>query len=292
MKIGSIVVFGDSLQDNGNVVKTLGIPGEPYDRGRFCNGLVACEHLADMIKQRQGAAAMMLTNYAIGGAYTTGKNPKSLLTDHAFSVCQQIDRFVALEGRFQHDSLVMINGGGNNFLFAIHNEKPYFNLPAVYRVASDLVRSVDRIVKLGARNIVVWNVPDVTVAPAYKVIPLPGWLVVNLKKYIKKHIVKENKKLSQGILELQKKYPDVQIRLFDAYSFLHEALDSPLAFGFEDAVEACVKSFGGVDAKGEIQKDISIEHDPQTYLFWDYVHPTAKAQKMLAERIFTLIYPL
>ncbi|WP_440616104.1 SGNH/GDSL hydrolase family protein [Cysteiniphilum sp. 6C5] len=293
MTVGSIVVFGDSLQDNGNIIKTLEIPGEPYDRGRFSDGLVACEYLGKMLKEKQQTIAdIKLNNYAIGGACTSGKNPKSLLTAHAFSVQNQIDRYVAQQGRFADDALIMLNGGGNNFLFAVHNEKPFLNLAAVYRVASDLLSSIDRVIKLGAKRIVVWNVPDVTVAPAYEVTPFPKPIVVWLKKYIKRNIVKQNKQLESGVNKLKEKYPFVQIYLFDAYTLLHEALETPMAFGFDNATEACIKSFGGVDANGEIQTDISIEHDPQTHLFWDYVHPTTKAQKMLAEKIFDLLHPL
>ncbi|WP_119328828.1 SGNH/GDSL hydrolase family protein [Cysteiniphilum halobium] len=293
MTVGSIVVFGDSLQDNGNLIKTLEIPGVPYDRGRFSDGLVACEYLGTMLKEKQQTATdIKVSNYAIGGACTTGKNPKSLLTAHAFSVQNQIDRYVAQKGRFTDDALVMLNGGGNNFLFAVHNEKPFLNFPAVYRVASDLLCSIDRVIKLGAKKIVVWNVPDVTVAPAYDVTPFPKLMVIWLKKYIKHNIIKQNKQLEIGINRLKEKYPFVQIYLFDAYALLHEALETPMAFGFDNATEACIRSFGGVDGSGEIQTDIPIEHDPQTHLFWDYVHPTTKAQKMLAEKIFDLLHPL
>ncbi|WP_395947572.1 SGNH/GDSL hydrolase family protein [Caedibacter taeniospiralis] len=291
MTVGSIVVFGDSLQDNGNLIKTLDIPGLPYDHGRFCDGFVACEYLVDMIKAKE-AAKPMLYNYAIGGACTSGKNPKSMLTDHSFSLQVQIDRYVAERGRFNRDALVMINGGGNNFLFAIHNEKPFLNLPAIYRVASDLLSSIDRMIKLGARDIIVWNVPDVTVAPAYEAAPFPKLVVKYLKKYIKSNIVRQNKRLSDGVTVLQRTYPHLRVQVFDVYSFLHEALESPMAFGFENATDACVKSFGGVDQNGEIQKDVPIECNPQTHLFWDYVHPTTKAQKILAEKICNLIYPL
>lgn len=293
MTVGSIIVFGDSLQDNGNLIKTLDIPGAPYDRGRFSDGLVACEYLSAMLKEKHPTAAdIKVINYAIGGACTTGENPKSLLTAHAFSVQNQIDRYVAQKGRFADDALIMLNGGGNNFLFAVHNEKPFVNFPAVYRVASDLLCSIDRVIKLGAKNIIVWNVPDVTVAPAYEVTPFPKPVVVWLKKYIKRNIIKQNKRLKTGITQLKEKYPFVQICLFDAYALLHEALETPMAFGFDNATEACIRSFGGVAGNGEIQAEIPIEHDPQTHLFWDYVHPTTKAQKMLAEKIFDLLHPL
>ena len=97
-----MVVFGDSLQDNGNLIKTLNIPGKPFDGGRFSNGKVACEYLLNIISENQ-KTNIAIDNFAVGGAYTSGKNPKSLLTNHSISVSQQIDRFVAKQIRFNDD---------------------------------------------------------------------------------------------------------------------------------------------------------------------------------------------
>ena len=290
--VEQLIVFGDSLQDNGNLIKTLKIPGEPFYKGRFSDGKVACEYLVDLIAQKQNSNVPKLLNFAVGGACTSGKNPKSMLKNHAFSVTEQIDRYVAQYGRFSNSDTVMMNGGGNNFLFALHNEKPFLNISAVYKVADDLLAMIDRLIKLGARKLIIWNVPDVTHAPAYDVSGFPSLAVKGLKKYIFRHINKQNSKLKNGVEVLKRKYPNHSLLLFDAYELLNNTIASPIAYGFENASVACVKSFGGVDEKGQIQTNIAIDHDPQTHLFWDYVHPTTKAQKMLTEHIFQTIYPI
>ena len=60
----SVVVFGDSLSDNGNVFAATGFfPPAPYAQ-RFSNGPVAVEYMAS-------ALGLPLVNYAHGGA-TTG----------------------------------------------------------------------------------------------------------------------------------------------------------------------------------------------------------------------------
>ena len=53
MTIKRLVIFGDSLQDNGNLIKTLKIPGKPYYGGRFSNGKVACEYLQKIIAEKE-----------------------------------------------------------------------------------------------------------------------------------------------------------------------------------------------------------------------------------------------
>ncbi|MFZ9036327.1 MAG: SGNH/GDSL hydrolase family protein [Francisellaceae bacterium] len=290
-RITRVVVFGDSLQDNGNLIKTLKIPGEPFYQGRFSNGKVAIEYFTEALSMRQGDDIALL-NYAIGGAMSSGKNPKSILTADAFSVSQQIDRFVASQGRFRQEEMVILNGGGNNMLFAIHDEKPYINISAIWRVAEDLICSIDRLIRLGAREIIVWNVPDVTEAPAFEVSVLPRFIVGWLKHYLKHGIKKQNGRLAKGIDMLTAKYPFVRLRLFDTYGFLHQVIENPLAYGFDDISGVCVESFGGVDAKGVIQTDIPIINDPVTHLFWDYVHPTTKAHKLLADEMLKLYDPL
>ena len=55
MSIKRIVVFGDSLLDTGNIIKTLEVPGKPYFEGRFSNGIISTEYLAQMIGKDQGS---------------------------------------------------------------------------------------------------------------------------------------------------------------------------------------------------------------------------------------------
>lgn len=153
-QINRLVVFGDSLLDNGNIMKTLDIPGKPYHDGRFSNGLVSTEVLAQMLAKDQKLSEIKHKNYAIGGALTHGTNPSSLLRFHSFSVSEQIIRFENEEGRFADDDLVVINGGANNFMFMVYNEIPYINLVPKFRVARDLNKIVRKTIKMGAKNII------------------------------------------------------------------------------------------------------------------------------------------
>ena len=55
----SVVVYGDSLSDNGNLFAATGSPGSPYYNGRASNGLVAVGYLAAL------SGPTMLTNATI-----------------------------------------------------------------------------------------------------------------------------------------------------------------------------------------------------------------------------------
>ena len=50
--ISGIVVFGDSLSDNGNFFALTGQPAKPYFKGRVSNGIVWVEHLAKAVVYR------------------------------------------------------------------------------------------------------------------------------------------------------------------------------------------------------------------------------------------------
>ena len=60
----SIVVYGDSLSDNGNLYAATGVPGAPYVNGEFSNGPVAVQQLSTLLNAP-------LADFAFGGA-TTG----------------------------------------------------------------------------------------------------------------------------------------------------------------------------------------------------------------------------
>jgi phospholipase/lecithinase/hemolysin len=64
-----IVVFGDSLSDTGNFYHLTGgqLPPTPYANGRFSNGPLWVEYLADDL----GMQVLLENNYAVAGA-TTG----------------------------------------------------------------------------------------------------------------------------------------------------------------------------------------------------------------------------
>jgi phospholipase/lecithinase/hemolysin len=64
-----LFVFGDSLSDTGNLyAMTGGYPPPPYWNGRFSNGKLWVEYLADSLQMPIAAG----DNYAVAGA-TTGR---------------------------------------------------------------------------------------------------------------------------------------------------------------------------------------------------------------------------
>jgi len=72
----AVVVYGDSLSDNGNLYAAIGYPPSPYYQGRFSNGPVAVEQLATawgvpLFDFAYGGATTGVGNYVDGGTQTT-----------------------------------------------------------------------------------------------------------------------------------------------------------------------------------------------------------------------------
>ena len=287
MDIKRVVVFGDSLLDAGNIIKTLGVPQEPYYKGRFSNGIVSSEYLANYIAKHQEICEIEHKSYAIGGALTRGHNPSSVLKNHSFSVFNQVTRFENSDGRFKPDDLVIIDGGANNFMFMVYNEIPYINLFPKFRVARDLKFILRKVIKIGAQNIIIWNIPDITKAPAYGEY-LTSRVGKIFRSYLQRIIRLQNNLLKNRVEDLRLLFPDISLKLFDFHSFLDDSYERYFKYGFDNVTDACIDSYGGADSLGNIQYDIEILGEPNKYLYWDHCHPTTRGHELIAKEMFQL----
>jgi len=275
VKFKNIYIFGDSLHDTGNLKKLTDgeYPSNAYFEGRFSNGPVYCDYLVDTIFKKSGKR-ITIKNYAVGGALTSYKNgysPKST------SLKSQIEseKFV-----FDEKDLVIVGCGANNYGFFVDiHQFPFIHLNRLYNLADDLESCVKKIIDQGARNILLFNVPDMFMAPVkYKLSILFRRLIV---PFISKSLLKTNKKIRSFVDGYKKE--GVTLELFDAYKLFTEALNSPEKFGFKCSKKYIIPGLGRYDGKVSKLK----EHDE--YLFWDYVHPTTQGHKLLAQYIGKLI---
>ncbi|MCF6807100.1 SGNH/GDSL hydrolase family protein [Thiotrichales bacterium 19S9-12] len=295
MSVKRIIAFGDSLQDHNNLTKFLPISPKACHDGFFSNGKVAVYHLKDMLSEHFNMD-IKIENFAIAGALASNYNPNPLLIDKSLRLSAQVDRFENQIARFDANDLVVLTGGGNDFFFSIYPAFPYLHLTNAYRVASELAKVLERVCRLGAKQIIISNLPDITVVPLFSYVS-DGKNVIHsnqnrfyqsgvnlIKRYFSYRIARENMKLDKKVETLKNKYRQTQINLFDGYRFMKRLINKPFDFGFENAICPCILSLGGFDLKGNIQdeSEIVIKENPETHLFWDLVHPTTKAHQVVA----------
>jgi cholinesterase len=231
----ALVVFGDSLSDTGNA-------------GRFSNGPVWVERIAQRTGARLRPSGEGGTNHAVGGAGARG-GPNDLRA--------QVDDFLsARRGRADPAALYVVYGGGNDLLAAVYTADG----DAVARSAADAIGGVVAdLASAGARHVLVPNLPDIGITPALRALgPAAAAEARELSRAY-------NKALELALGRVEAEHP-VRIARLDVFSLADRVIADPAASGFRNVTDPCrdAQSCEGM-------------------LFWDHVHPTALAHARLAE---------
>jgi phospholipase/lecithinase/hemolysin len=203
-----LVVFGDSLSDNGNA-------------GRSSNGPVWVEHLAVQLGLTLRPSRAGGSNYAVGGARLS---PPSAPT----SLRIQADTY--LKGRHRPaQTLYIVYGGGNDILDALGQ-------PQADAVVEAAVQSLQSIVAdlaaRGAVDILVPNLPDVGMIPAVR---SQGGRAVEEAGRLARQF---NRALNQALASLGGTL-GLRLHRLDVEQLASQVQQDPGAFGFRDITHPC-----------------------------------------------------
>jgi phospholipase/lecithinase/hemolysin len=251
--INQLNVFGDSLSDVGQVFRATGEmypPNPPYFQGRYSNGRVWVEYLAE----RLHLSSRQTNNFAYGGA-TTGSDRNSLVP----GLLTQVQLFTKTHQQPNPNALYVLWAGANDYLQGVSNA----TVPV-----ENLARAITSLADVGAKNILVANLPDLGHLPATRT----SNNSVKFSALTQAH----NQGLRRSLKLLSQQYHDLQIVTMDANKLYFEAKANPAALGFTNVISACLS---GTRACG----------NPDQFLFWDSIHPTTAAHRILAERAFSVL---
>jgi outer membrane lipase/esterase len=277
----SIVIFGDSLSDTGNVAylaqHKYGVrfpgPYADYTDGRFTDGddtiPVARKYFGVWIEQ---FAAMLPskpiildsldggTNYAYGFAYTGSGTSVLTLGSAALSVNvnnigQQITDYLGTHPVINDRTLFVVWGGANDLLNATSADD-------VFKAGINQITNIQRLIDAGATQFVIPNLPPLGSTPRLNTLPKDSVAATASS-------VLFNQILRTGV--------DV-LHDFNFGRHLHFVqLD---VFGLFNKIIASPSSYSLADATSSSQGIPTI--DPDTYLFWDDLHPTTRGHNILA----------
>lgn len=275
--LNNIVVFGDSLSDNGNLYEYMQhrIPSSPpYFEGRFSNGPVWIEHLTSSVFP--GNEAAHLLDYAFGGAAVVdGMDDDAAL----FTLKREVDAYlIAHHNQADPLSLFIVWIGANNYLALSDDVEK-----TVDDVNKGIRKELERLAQSGARHVLVLNLPDLGSTPAAREFDKQA----ELSTYSRLH----NDTLAKSIDSLQSIYPQVQWVAFDTDRLFRELLDSPEAFGFKNTTDTCYDILVDKPSRHTVLTMVSnISLKPRDercddYLFFDPIHSTSIAHKLLAEKV-------
>jgi outer membrane lipase/esterase len=275
--ITSIHVFGDSLSDQGNAFLLTGgtFPPAPYAQ-RASNGPVAVEQLASNLGVGLAPVAVGGTNYAVVGAATgpvtftgtaiTTDNISAILYGQAALAGTGILNqalafsFAAPVVDATH-ALFVVWGGGNDFFIDA-------SAATAGAAVTNLANSIALLYSAGARRFLVPNLPDLSLTPSGRS------LAPAERAGLQALSIGFNLGLSGALASLNL-LPGIDITQFDTFTFLTGVANNPGAYGFADADSAC--------ATGTLGGATSVCANPDAYLFWDSVHPTAAGHRMLGD---------
>lgn len=279
----NIVVFGDSLSDNGNLYEAMNhqLPqSPPYFEGRFSNGPVWIEHLVSSYFPKNPNTH--LKNYAYAGsAVSLDESDDEVL----FTLRRQVNLYLsAQQDKASAEDLYVIWIGANNYLTVNPENQSDEELNQVAAdVNQGIVDSLERLVKKGAKHIMLVNIPDLGRIPA-----AVDFEAVDILTYLSKQ---HNTLLLNSYELLKQKYSDVQWIYFDMNTAFGAVVDEPQNYGFTNTTEPCLDLIMAedTDVSSVLQRGVSstsaVEKDLCAgYLFFDPVHPTRDAHETLAKK--------
>ncbi|MDJ0569886.1 MAG: SGNH/GDSL hydrolase family protein [Pleurocapsa sp. MO_192.B19] len=272
-----IFIFGDSLSDSGNsFALTFGAipPDPPYVSGRFSNGSVAVEYLAEDLGltldpyDDNGIG----NNFAVGGAKTGTGNSNNddialFLPEVTLpGLSEQIDKYQESLGddRADPDALYVVWAGPNDFLDYLGGGVPADPADLIENGVDNNVRNVTRLTDLGAENIVVPNMPSLGRLP----------FSIEFQDEATAITIAYNGGLSLALdnLDLEDQSTSMQITEVDLFTANETIAINPEQFGLSNVTDPLLLS--GLDLA-----------ETTGFFFWDIFHPTTEAHALFADTI-------
>lgn len=284
----TIVVFGDSLSDTGNVAHLtqamygLRIPGPlaDYTDGRFTDGADTLPPAQNFFGTwvEQFAASLPShpqvtdsldggTNYAYGFATTANGTtpltfgPSKLFPIQVDNIGQQITDYLATHPKIDSSTLFIIWGGAIDLLNATSPSD-------VINAAIQQTLNIQRLIDAGATQFLVPNLPPLGLTPRLNTSPTTS-VPANAASVL------FNAWLATGISVLRDFYFYRHLRIYqlDVFSLFNQIVASPESFSLDDIAHS---------SQGQ-------PVDPDLYLFWDDLHPTTHGHNILANTASSII---
>ena len=287
----TMYVLGDSLSDTGNLLAETGsLPQPPYFAGRFSNGPVYAEYLWKSLGLKDELLASSSpggTDYAVGGARSRyhsfdGSYPAfnpvgGSSSFFSYSLLGQRDALLAdkasvLDGQ----ALYTVWEGSNDVSDAITlwlKASATAAIDLIKQAVGDFVAVVMSLVGAGAQHLLIPNVPNLGLVP--EVVAL-GAGAQGLATQL---TLLYNDLVGQALAGIA-----ADISRLDTFYYLGDMVAHPSAYGLPADAKVSTACFSGyVGVPG------TVCDDPQNYVFWDGIHPSAVVHAELGRLAATAV---
>lgn len=266
--INKIIAFGDSLSDNQNMYNLSDwiIPdSNSWFLGRFSNDKNWVEYTASNLN-------LPMYDWAVGDA---GVTTSDLVIPGIVEQEQSWASYMQKAPNYKPaNTLFTMLIGANDLLSGD---------ATVAQVIASETQTLQALISSGARNILVLNLPDISRAPVFTIRTDGATIAAD--------VVSLNSQLVTMVNSLQSQYgSSVNIHLFDTNSRFSDLLNNPASYGVTNTTASCLNINTNSSLNyAETQSPRSICTNPDTFVFWDTLHPTTHTHKLLAGYVTSFI---
>ncbi len=238
-----IVVFGDSLSDNG--------PQDGYGLRVSSNGRVWADYLA----QRLGVGLLDM-------AFSSAQTDYHPATDSAkWGFCWQVAEYLSTRGSASGATLYIVWIGGNDLVK--HTGDPG---PVIERAVANILHGIDSLIGAGAENILVMNQPNLGVTP------LMNGHNLHMNGKDQPHTFVDNpdggakiaKDFNAALDRALTSYPrNINLLPFDVFALMNRFIAEGV---FDNSTHMLMAN----------------QPTDESYVFWDRIHPTDDAHRRIA----------
>ena len=272
-----IVLFGDSLSDNGNGVGQLydfQFPLPPYYNFRFSNGPVWIELFPtkDLHDYAYGGAVVNQSASNNGPPSLMGQVNDYLISNHFNLSC------VAKKTQY------IFWGGSNDILITLsaQTSQGFNESLAALAVGLPLLTAgqIGKLINAGAIDILVM------LLPSWSNTPLAAALSSHQRQLLSQFTEVINADIISKVSAVATS--GVNLKFFDVVTFTQMIIDNPGNYGLVNVTFPCLVNYK-VFIHGVGGEEPIVCANPDEYLFWDGEHPTAKVHTIIANEVMRLL---
>ncbi|MEM9005368.1 MAG: SGNH/GDSL hydrolase family protein [Cyanobacteria bacterium P01_F01_bin.86] len=299
-----LYVFGDSLVDSGNLFNVTSafsaqgvpsVPPSPPYAQRNSNGPIWVDQLgaalglspilsSELALNPTAPPPTQGVNFAIAGAFSSDahqvEDDLPVLGDLLPGFLDQVDAFTTLSAvsPAEPNALYVIWVGGIDYNEAFADpaslgDTPLEQLPN--SVTDNILGGIEQLSSLGAQDFLVVNLPDLgesLLADTFD--ELTGQ---DISSVLNQLSTAHNALLDAKLGTFSQSQPETDITLLDVNTLFSDITANPEAFGLTNVTEACLTNF-----RPTFQFN-GVCENPEEFLFWDDVHPTTAAYKLVTD---------
>ncbi|XVF65111.1 hypothetical protein PTKIN_Ptkin09bG0220500 [Pterospermum kingtungense] len=287
-KFAAILIFGDSTVDagNNNYIRTFfkgnNAPyGENYPghipTGRFSDGKLVPDFLASSLGIKEAVPPFLDPNLS-DDELRTGVN-------------------FASAGSGFDDLTTLLSGGNagtNDFVFN------FFDIPSRLLqfgnsgYQSFLLQRIEEFVEelydLGCRKIIVAGLPPIGCLPIQMTLRLENSNHFTCLEDQNSVARSYNSKLRRLLRDIQVKLPKSKIEYADIYKSFMNMINNPQQYGLVETKRGCCGT-GRLVTSFMCNSWTPICSNPSEFLFWDSIHPTQEADRVITEQLQKEVIP-